>query len=115
MRNKKLVAYTLGEKITQLRKNMNLTQQEVANRLHLERSTYAHYEIEKTTPSAINLLSIARLFNVTEELLIDDKLRSQCCIHQAVCFVVEYKISKNSEKGSYACPARTKLKIVLSK
>ena len=74
MRNKKLVAYTLGEKITQLRKNMNLTQQEVANRLHLERSTYAHYEIEKTTPSAINLLSIARLFNVTVELLIDDKL-----------------------------------------
>ncbi len=85
MKKNGLPVYPFCEKITQLRKAMNLTQQEVADRLHLDRSTYAYYEIGKTTPSIPNLLSIARLFDVTVDLLIDDKVGipepyTPCCM-----------------------------------
>lgn len=85
MKKRKLVAYTLGEKIAQLRNAMNLTQKEMASLLHLDRSTYAYYEIDKTTPSLTNLLLMARLFNVTVDLLIDDKTAirapyTPCCM-----------------------------------
>lgn len=36
----------LGQRLTELRKSKNLTQEEIAKKLHLTRSTYAQYEVK---------------------------------------------------------------------
>lgn len=63
---------TIGEKLVYLRKKAGLTQEKVAQSIHLERSTYAHYEIGTSTPKAEILLLLSRLFGVTADFLIDD-------------------------------------------
>lgn len=45
----------LGERLSKLRKERNLTQKDVANRLHITRSTYAQYEIDRRVPEYATL------------------------------------------------------------
>ena len=54
----------LGKRLKFYRDNCELSQQQVANALNIERSTYTYYETGKTTPSASMLLKIAKVFNV---------------------------------------------------
>ncbi len=56
-----------GNRLQEIRKSSTLTQQEVANALGIERSTFACYEIGKTEPSIKMLYRIMRLFDVTLE------------------------------------------------
>lgn len=51
------------EKLKTLRKEANLTQQEVADKLYISRSLYAKYESGITTPDKDILQKIALLFN----------------------------------------------------
>ena len=48
-----------------LRKSFNLTQQEVADILGVNRSTYTFYEAGKSTPSKENIVKLCDIFNVT--------------------------------------------------
>lgn len=54
----------LGRRLKFYRDNCELSQQQVANALNIERSTYTYYETGKTTPSASMLLKISKIFNV---------------------------------------------------
>ncbi len=54
----------LGKRLKFYRDNCELSQQQVANALNIERSTYTYYETGKTTPSASMLLKISKIFNV---------------------------------------------------
>lgn len=60
---------TLNDRIKQVRKSLDLTQQEFADRLNVKRNTVATYERGKSNPSdaAVNL--ICREFNVNEAWL----------------------------------------------
>ena len=55
----------LAENLRLLRKNFKLTQQEVADILGIDRSTYTFYEAGKSTPSKENIVKICDIFNVT--------------------------------------------------
>ena len=59
----------MNDRIRQLRRDLNLTQQEFADRLNIKRNTVATYETGKSNPSdaAVNL--ICREFNVSEPWL----------------------------------------------
>ena len=46
------------------RHECGLTQQQVADRLKIERSTYTYYETGKTKPDINTLIKIAKVFNV---------------------------------------------------
>ena len=59
----------MNERIKELRKTLNLTQQEFADRLSLKRNTIATYEIGKAVPSDRTLNDICREFNVNEDWL----------------------------------------------
>ena len=59
----------LNEKIKEIRKKLDLTQQKFADRLGVKRNTIAMYEMGKTIPSDQTILSICREFNVNEEWL----------------------------------------------
>lgn len=55
----------IAENIRALRKSHKLTQQEVADILALDRSTYTFYEIGKTNPQPESLRKLSDTYNVT--------------------------------------------------
>ena len=61
----------LSEKIVELRKANGMTQQEVADRLHIHRTTYTKYETRNVQPSFEHLFLLAKILRVS----VDDLLR----------------------------------------
>ena len=60
---------TMNDRIRALRKNLDLTQQEFANKLGLKRNSVASYEIGRSIPMEAVIISICREFDVNEEWL----------------------------------------------
>ncbi len=60
--------------LKKLREENQLTQQQLADLLNLERSSIAKYEKGKSTPNPETLLAIAKIFNVTVDYLIRGNL-----------------------------------------
>ena len=61
----------LSKNITFLRKRLNISQQMLAESLHLSRSNIASYESGKAEPKAIKLVEMARYFDVSLTQLIE--------------------------------------------
>ena len=59
----------VGQRIKQLRKEYNLTQQQFAELINLKNSTISLYENEKRQPEFQTLVKIADYFNVTIDWL----------------------------------------------
>lgn len=59
----------MKERIKKIRKTLDLTQQEFADRIGVKRNSYANYEIGRNIPIDAIILSICREFNVNEEWL----------------------------------------------
>ena len=59
----------MGERIKKLRKALNLTQQEFADKLGTARNNIAGYEIGRRLPSDAVITLICRTFNVSESWL----------------------------------------------
>lgn len=60
---------TIGERIKKMRKALDLTQQEFADRLGMKQNTIATYEMNRTNPSDPAIKSICREFNINEAWL----------------------------------------------
>ena len=60
---------TLNERIKKLRKGLDLTQQEFANRLGTTRNNIAGYEVGRRSPSEAVISLICKTFNVSETWL----------------------------------------------
>ena len=61
----------MGKKLKRLRENFNLTQQQVAEALGIDRSTYAYYELGRTTPDLDKIDKLQRLYQVQYQDLIE--------------------------------------------
>lgn len=59
-----------SERLRTLRKQSRLTQQQVADRLNLHRTTYTKYETGVVAPDREGLLRLAELFGVTVDYLV---------------------------------------------
>ncbi len=59
----------MNSRIKKIRKSLDLTQQEFADRLGIKRNTVATYEVGKSNPSDAAISLICREFNVNEEWL----------------------------------------------
>ena len=68
MDNKKLASV-----LKMYRKEAKLTQQQVADALGIKRSAYAYYEIGKSAPKLPTLKNIARLYNISVDVLLEEK------------------------------------------
>lgn len=53
-----------GNKLQLLRKKCEFTQKNIADALHIDRSTYAYYERGTTEPDFKTLVKIGKIFNV---------------------------------------------------
>lgn len=63
---------SFDKKLKALRIENNMTQEYVASRLNVARSTIAGYETKNRQPSHEKLTSLANLFHVTVDYLLDD-------------------------------------------
>lgn len=70
-KNKKGIVFRA--RLRRLRRLHSMTQQEVADYLHLERSSYSYYEVGKTEPDLDTLDRIATLFQVSTDYLLGRK------------------------------------------
>lgn len=59
----------IAERLKELRKNHNLTKEDVAKKIHISRPTYTEYEIGKKRPSLDTLIKLADLFKVSLDYL----------------------------------------------
>ena len=50
--------------LKKLRENSGYTQQQIADVLNIDRSTYAYYETGKTTPDINTIIKLSKIFNV---------------------------------------------------
>lgn len=66
----------LAEKITNLRKEHGMSQEELADKLNVSRQAISRWEMGTAMPDANNLLQISKLFNVTADYLLNDDYQS---------------------------------------
>lgn len=59
----------MNERLKKLRKALDLTQQEFADRIGIKRNSFANYETGRNTPIDAIIVSICREFNVNEDWL----------------------------------------------
>ena len=65
--------FNIGEKIVNLRKENNLTQDELANKLNVSRQSISKWESGLSLPEISNLLLISEIFNCTiDSLLLEE-------------------------------------------
>ena len=60
----------LKEKLKEIRKQHNLTQQKVAEHLGITQSTYAYYETGRNEPDLETLKKLADLYNCSLDYLV---------------------------------------------
>lgn len=61
---------TLSENIKNKRKQLNLTQENIAVKLNINRATYAGYETGKSSPDIETLIKLADLFETSIDFLV---------------------------------------------
>ena len=75
------IVLSLGQNLIYYRKKCGLTQQQVADMLNLNRSTYTKYETSVSEPSLEILLKIANIFGVEpNDLLLRDEAIEIVCV-----------------------------------
>jgi len=60
----------VGRRISELRREKGLTQQQLANVLKIDRSNYSKYELGKLEPNNEMLVILAKYFGVTTDYLL---------------------------------------------
>ncbi|MBF8982618.1 helix-turn-helix domain-containing protein [Lutibacter sp. B2] len=64
------VKYTISERLKKLRKLNNLSQDDVAKYLGIQRTTISQYESGDLIPPTLNVIKLARLYNVTTDYIL---------------------------------------------
>ena len=76
----------LGNKLIELRKQKNLSQEEVAEKLGVTRQTISKWETNQSTPDFDKIVPICKLYNIeTEELLTGNKKETDNENNKIVC------------------------------
>lgn len=61
---------TIGEKIKELRKQNNFTQEDLANKLNISRQTISKWETNLSLPDIDNIIMLCNLFNISSDELL---------------------------------------------
>jgi len=80
---------TLGNKIVELRKKRNLTQEQLSEKLGITRQTLSNWEKDITNPDIIQAKNIASFFKITLDDLTDNKLEINCSRKNILCNLVD--------------------------
>lgn len=98
---------SFGKKLRIIRKEMNLTQTEMGERLLMDQSTYSRYESEKTYPTIEIVTRVSKVFSIDIGWLLqikDDYIRNKKNVknssdnnmqREIIEFLIEQKRSVN--------------------
>ena len=62
-----------GNKITKLRKEKGLSQEDLAQELNVSRQSISRWELNEALPDAINLKSLSKVFGISVDYLLDEE------------------------------------------
>lgn len=68
---------SLGERLYELRKSKNLSQEEVADKLNVTRQTVSKWETDESKPDFDKIVPICELYNINSEELLTGKKEEQ--------------------------------------
>lgn len=69
--------YKIGDKLRKLRKQLGLSQSELAQKLCLADTSISAYELEKNEPSIDTLKKLSKLFNISVDEIIGNDFEMQ--------------------------------------
>ena len=64
----------IGEKLSKLRKENGISQEELAEKLNISRQAISKWENNESLPDTENLIAIAKLFNVSIDFLVPEAI-----------------------------------------
>ena len=65
---------SIGEKLAELRKQKNLTQEKVAEELNVTRQTISNWELGQTIPDLEQSKSLSKLYQISLDELVDNDM-----------------------------------------
>lgn len=65
-----VLTMSFGTRISNLRKNLKLTQQELADKLGISRAALSHYEKDRRDPDSDTLIKLSDFFDVSTDYLL---------------------------------------------
>ena len=65
----------IGDKLIALRKQNNMTQEEVADRLGVTRQTISNWELNQTKPDSDQLIGVSGFYGISLDELVDNKVK----------------------------------------
>ncbi len=92
------------------RHECGLTQQQVADRLKIERSTYTYYETGKTKPDIHTLIKIAKVYNISYTKLLEGIEED---LDNAVADIHSGSLTEDEDTMKYRTHATTKYEVEL--
>ena len=97
-----VIVLNLGDKIKKLRKENNLSQEQLAEKLHVSRQAISKWESNKVYPDIENLILLRDIFDVTlDDLIIKENSVESKCVNKSLDSSEDVKwhnIKLNSEK-----------------
>lgn len=103
----------LSQTLKRLRENSGYTQQQIANALSVERSTYSYYETGKTTPDIKTLSKLAKIFNVSLSEILESEERARIQSLQDFSSDLYYDIDSKNTNHIYELTKKEKAVISL--
>ena len=101
----------IGDRLAELREEKGLKQRELADKLHLSKSTISTYERDKHCPEYKILIRIANYFDVTTDYILDNSNKKQSdklldkklldiCSYREILEIID-SLSPASQKTAY--------------
>lgn len=90
----------LQQRLIGLRQKEGLYQRDVADQLHIDRSTYSYYEWGKTNPPLDILIKLARFYGITTDYLLglnEAERRTKEVVHCGECGYCVHQTDAPSE------------------
>ena len=88
----------ISEKILQLRKANNLTQEELAEKLNVSRQYISKWESGQTIPELEKLISLSSVFQVTTDYLLKPSELDELSIKTEILEKKQQELEKESKK-----------------
>lgn len=87
---------TLGERLTELRKKQNLSQEDIAEKIGVSRQTVSKWELDQSLPDFDKILPLCKLYNITSDELLTGRKTDQNSDNMNYNLMTEEEINKKT-------------------
>lgn len=103
---------TIGEKIIELRKKHNYTQEKLANKIGVSRQTLSNWESNITSPDLVQAKTISKIFKISLDDLTDTQTEMECTNKTILTGIKGRNAYLDVDTDDYRLDFMTKCKII---